>query len=133
MDDLHDRLARLGPSAPLPSASEIARSYRITVPTAQFARRMLTTRLRPAARAGSAAARYADSAWRRVAGDLEERIRSGRLHGRLPAQPDLADEYGVCVDTLRRAVRLLADEGLVTLSGPKGTFVRKPLGGVPRL
>ncbi|MEU4653380.1 winged helix-turn-helix domain-containing protein [Streptomyces sp. NPDC023723] len=53
-------------------------------------------------------------------------IRSGRLPAgaRLPAERDLADQYGVAVNTVRRAIRELRDQGLLITVPVKGTFVR---------
>jgi GntR family transcriptional regulator len=57
---------------------------------------------------------------------IAEQIRSGRLPqgARLPAERDLAEQYGVAVNTIRRAVRDLRDQGLVITVPIKGTFVR---------
>ncbi|MFF6785035.1 GntR family transcriptional regulator [Streptomyces sp. NPDC012510] len=42
----------------------------------------------------------------------------------LPAERDLAEQYGVAVNTVRRAVRNLRDQGLVITVPVKGAFVR---------
>jgi GntR family transcriptional regulator len=57
---------------------------------------------------------------------IAEQIRSGRLPAgaRLPAERDLAEQYGVAVNTIRRAVRDLRDQGLVITVPIKGTFVQ---------
>lgn len=57
---------------------------------------------------------------------IAEQIRSGRLPtgARLPAERDLGEQYGVAVNTIRRAVRELRDQGLVITVPIKGTFVR---------
>ncbi|GHE45872.1 GntR family transcriptional regulator [Streptomyces capitiformicae] len=57
---------------------------------------------------------------------IAEQIRTGRLPAgaRLPAERDLAEQYGVAVNTIRRAVRDLRDQGLVITVPVKGTFVR---------
>ncbi|MEY2226755.1 MULTISPECIES: GntR family transcriptional regulator [Streptomyces] len=57
---------------------------------------------------------------------IAEQIRTGHLPvgARLPAERDLADQYGVAVNTIRRAVRELRDQGLVITVPIKGTFVR---------
>ncbi|MFJ7123848.1 GntR family transcriptional regulator [Streptomyces albogriseolus] len=57
---------------------------------------------------------------------IAEQIRTGRLPAgaRLPAERDLAEQYGVAVNTIRRAVRDLRDQGLVITVPIKGTFVR---------
>lgn len=44
---------------------------------------------------------------------------------RLLAERDLADEYGVSLQTARRAVQELRDRGLVQTVPVKGTFVTK--------
>lgn len=53
-------------------------------------------------------------------------IRNGSLPAgaRLPAERDLAEQYGVAVNTVRRAVRELRDQDLVITVPIKGTFVR---------
>ena len=57
---------------------------------------------------------------------IAEQIRTGRLRvgARLPAERDLAEQYGVAVNTIRRAVRELRDRGLVITVPIKGTFVQ---------
>jgi DNA-binding GntR family transcriptional regulator len=57
---------------------------------------------------------------------IAEQIRTGRLPvgARLPAERDLAEQYGVAVNTVRRAVRELRDQGLVITVPIKGTFVQ---------
>ncbi|MGW0841136.1 GntR family transcriptional regulator [Streptomyces sp. NPDC002787] len=67
---------------------------------------------------------------------LAEQIRTGRLPAgaRLAAERDLAEQYGVAVNTIRRAVRDLRDQGLVITVPVKGTFVRAeqpPTGDTP--
>ncbi|MBB6173368.1 DNA-binding GntR family transcriptional regulator [Nocardiopsis mwathae] len=42
---------------------------------------------------------------------------------RLAGERDLAEEYGVAVETARRAVRALREQGLVYTLPAKGTFV----------
>lgn len=72
-----------------------------------------------------------------VADHLAVRIEAGRRGdpsagalppgARLPGERDLAEEYGVAVETARRAVRVLRERGLVVTLPAKGTFV-KPAG-----
>jgi DNA-binding GntR family transcriptional regulator len=61
----------------------------------------------------------------RVADHLAARIEAGELTegARLPAERDLAEEYGVAVGTARRAVEELRERGLVITLPAKGTFV----------
>ncbi|GAA5209538.1 GntR family transcriptional regulator [Streptomyces thinghirensis] len=62
-----------------------------------------------------------------VAHRITEQIRTGRLPvgARLPGERDLAEEYGVAVNTIRRAVRELREQGLLITVPVKGTFVRE--------
>ncbi|MFE3073566.1 FadR/GntR family transcriptional regulator [Streptomyces sp. NPDC059247] len=57
--------------------------------------------------------------------DLRERILSGELPdgSRLPAERELADEYGVSGATVREAVRVLSATGLLRVRHGSGTFV----------
>lgn len=47
----------------------------------------------------------------------------------LPAEQTLAGEHGVALGTLRQALALLADEGLIDRRHGRGTFVRQGLAG----
>jgi GntR family transcriptional regulator len=61
----------------------------------------------------------------RVADHVAARIKAGELAAgaRLPAERDLAAEYGVALGTARRAVEELRARGLVVTLPAKGTFV----------
>lgn len=59
-----------------------------------------------------------------LAADLRRQIADGRLSGRLPALSVLQDEYDVASMTVRKAIRLLVDEGLVVTYPGRGSFVR---------
>jgi GntR family transcriptional regulator len=61
----------------------------------------------------------------RIHGNLRERITSGqwRPGSPLPSQRELADEFGVSIMTLRQALQLLTDEGLIEPRHGSGTFV----------
>ena len=63
-----------------------------------------------------------------VADDLRAAIAAGRYAPgeRLPSNRDLAQEYGVALMTMQRALGALADEGHVALYKSRGTFVRSP-------
>jgi GntR family transcriptional regulator len=63
-----------------------------------------------------------------VADDLRAAIAAGRYSPgeRLPSNRDLAQEYGVALMTMQRALGTLADEGHVALYKSRGTFVRSP-------
>jgi DNA-binding GntR family transcriptional regulator len=64
-----------------------------------------------------------------VADHVEARIRTGELQpgARLPAERDLAQEYGVAYLTVRRAAQVLRERGLIETVHGRGTFVADPL------
>jgi DNA-binding GntR family transcriptional regulator len=61
-----------------------------------------------------------------IAEQLRGQITSGRFSpgDQLPSATDLAAEYGVARNTVRSALRLLADEGLLVARQGHGVFVR---------
>jgi GntR family phosphonate transport system transcriptional regulator len=62
--------------------------------------------------------------WRQIAESLSDEIReAGFADGRLPTEPDLAARFGVNRHTIRRAIGVLADQGLVRVEQGRGTFV----------
>ncbi|MFC3963283.1 GntR family transcriptional regulator [Nocardia jiangsuensis] len=65
---------------------------------------------------------------KRLAGELRLAIATGELGpgARLPSERALAETHRVARNTAREAVRILADEGLVTAVHGKGVFVREP-------
>ena len=64
----------------------------------------------------------------RVAGAIAGRIERGEFPpgGRLPRELALAEEYGVAYHTVRRAMQVLRERGLVETLWGKGTFVTHP-------
>jgi DNA-binding GntR family transcriptional regulator len=60
-----------------------------------------------------------------LADDIADQIEAGRLApgAMLPAERDLAAQYGVAYLTARRAVRELRGRGLVVTLPGKGTYV----------
>ena len=77
---------------------------------------------------GSAVRRSAEDRqpkYLRIYAELHDRITSGRwaAGSSLPPQRDLAGEFGVSIMTLRQALQLLADEGLVAARHGSGTYV----------
>ncbi len=66
-----------------------------------------------------------DLAYVRVADDITARIASGELAPgtRLRAERDLATYYGVAYGTVRRAMKLLREQGLIVTIQGRGTFV----------
>jgi len=63
-----------------------------------------------------------------VAGDIAARIASGELKpgARLRAERDLAGHYEVSYGTIRRAMEVLRERGLITTIHGRGTFVAAP-------
>jgi GntR family transcriptional regulator len=61
-----------------------------------------------------------------VADHVAARIEAGELApgARLPAERDLAAEYGVSYDTIRRATALLRDRELIITIVGRGTYVK---------
>jgi GntR family transcriptional regulator len=72
--------------------------------------------------------RDADLAYMRVAGDIAARIASGELAAgaRLRSERDLAEFYEVAYGTVRRAMKVLRDRGLIVTIQGRGTFVSAP-------
>jgi DNA-binding FadR family transcriptional regulator len=60
-----------------------------------------------------------------IAHALKKRIDAGEWleHGRIPPERDLADEFGVARNTVRRAVGLLEENGTVSRQVGRGTFL----------
>jgi len=54
---------------------------------------------------------------------LKKRIDSGEWNGRIPPERELADEFGVARNTMRRAVGLLEASGAVVRQVGRGTFL----------
>ena len=63
--------------------------------------------------------------WQRVAARIEQEIASGALPpgSMIRGERALAEEHGVAIGTVRRAVRDLRDRGLLVTLPHKGTFV----------
>lgn len=63
-----------------------------------------------------------------VADDLKRQIESGEVQNgeKLPSQHEMAKQYGVSLTTLRSAVDLLEQRGLVRSAHGLGTFARAP-------
>ena len=61
-----------------------------------------------------------------LAAQLRARIEAGEIGPVVPSIMQLTEETGLAVGTVRRALRLLADEGLIYTVPGRGTFVRHP-------
>jgi GntR family transcriptional regulator len=64
--------------------------------------------------------------YRHIADQLREAIRSGRLApgAHLPTEQELGERYDVSRNTVRLALAQLANEGMISTSPRRGTFVR---------
>jgi GntR family transcriptional regulator len=64
----------------------------------------------------------------RIAADLRRKIQGGKLKpgDRMPVETALKEEYRVSLITMRRALDVLAAEGLIEKHHGRGTFVRAP-------
>jgi DNA-binding GntR family transcriptional regulator len=62
-------------------------------------------------------------AYDQVADDLTRRIMSGEFTERIPSERFLADEYETSSKTVRKAVEILRERGIVRTAGTRGTFV----------
>jgi GntR family transcriptional regulator len=67
--------------------------------------------------------------YEQTADHIEARIRSGEipLGARLPGEQALRQEYGVALSTVRKAMGLLRERGLVVTRASKGSFVVREL------
>jgi GntR family transcriptional regulator len=70
-----------------------------------------------------------------IAADLRARVAAGEWPPgtALPSEQVLAAQQGVAMATLRRALELLADDGVVERIHGRGTFVRAAMTGAPML
>ncbi|MBF8188680.1 winged helix-turn-helix transcriptional regulator [Nonomuraea sp. K274] len=70
-------------------------------------------------------------AWRQVPDEIERRIEAGQHQPGMPipAERRMAEELGVSIKTVRRAVGELRDEGVLETLPQKGTFVVDHQGG----
>ncbi|MEU5862170.1 GntR family transcriptional regulator [Nonomuraea sp. NPDC047529] len=68
-----------------------------------------------------------DLVWRQLAEDVESDIAAGVLapNAKMPTELELASQYGVSRVTVRRAVKDLAERGLLVVVHGRGTFVSR--------
>ena len=69
--------------------------------------------------------------WQQVYDDVLGEIRSGVLavDDRLPSEMEMAEQYGVSRDVIRRAKEELAGQGWLIVLHGRGTFVAHPRPG----
>lgn len=61
----------------------------------------------------------------KVADHLQARIRAGEWAVMLPGEQAMAEDYGVAIGTIRKALRVLRERGAVTTLPGRGTFVNR--------
>jgi DNA-binding GntR family transcriptional regulator len=61
--------------------------------------------------------------YKRIAADLREKISTMRAGEQIPSVTEITVAYGVSRNTALRAIRLLRDEGLITVEQGWGSFV----------
>lgn len=68
-----------------------------------------------------------DAPYRQLATILRERITSGQIPagGRLPSLTQLEEESGLARNTVRKALDVLRNEGLIVASRGRGMFVKQ--------
>lgn len=97
-----------------------------SAPTRRYRRFMQVSGMNPASEDGAAPAPVrrlrADQA-RRVADVLRHQIHSGAFPDGLPSEPSLAEEFETSRNTVREALALLRDEGLIDRAPRVGTRV----------
>lgn len=65
--------------------------------------------------------------WRQLAEILAARIARGALKpGPMPSELHIGQEFGVARDTVRKALGLLRERGLIVTIQGRGSFVTKP-------
>jgi len=64
-----------------------------------------------------------DFAYIQVANDIAAKIEVGEITHKLPAERALAEEYGVAYQTVRHAMKILRERGLIITRQGRGTFV----------
>lgn len=64
--------------------------------------------------------------YHQIASDLRHRVLSGSWEAgaRIPSEPELATLYKTSRVTVRQALRILSDEGLISREPGRGSFVR---------
>jgi DNA-binding GntR family transcriptional regulator len=70
-------------------------------------------------------------AYMQVADDIQRRITEGEISVRLPSERGIAEEYGVAYTTVRHAMAVLRERGLIVTVHGRGTYVKPPEDGTP--
>lgn len=67
-------------------------------------------------------------AYVQVANDVERRINEGEITAKLPSERSLAEEYETAYTTVRRAMEVLRERGVIITRHGRGTFVKRASG-----
>jgi DNA-binding GntR family transcriptional regulator len=62
--------------------------------------------------------------YQQLATILRNQIASGKITDKLPSESYLQQQHGVARGTVRKAIEILTEEGLVYTIAARGTFVR---------
>jgi GntR family transcriptional regulator len=62
--------------------------------------------------------------YQQLATILRDQISTGQITDKLPSESYLQQQHGVSRGTVRRAIEILTEEGLVYTIGARGTFIR---------
>jgi GntR family transcriptional regulator len=62
--------------------------------------------------------------YQQLAAILRDQISTGQITDKLPSESYLQQQHEVSRGTVRRAIEILAEEGLVYTIGARGTFIR---------
>ena len=73
----------------------------------------------------------AEYAYVQVADDIQRRITEGEITAKLPSERAFAEEYGVAYTTVRHAMAVLRERGIILTAHGRGTFVTPPKPGSP--
>ena len=65
----------------------------------------------------------AEYAYVQVADDIQRRITEGEIELKLPSERGLAGEYAVAYTTVRHAMAVLRERGIIVTVHGRGTFV----------
>ena len=63
-------------------------------------------------------------AYAQVADDVQRRITAGEISTKLPSERSFAEEYGVAYTTVRHAMALLRERGIIVTVHGRGTYVK---------
>jgi GntR family transcriptional regulator len=64
--------------------------------------------------------------YRQLAAILRDKITNGEITSRLPSEKTLMQDYGLALGTVRKALAVLRDEGVVQTTPGWGTYVADP-------